>query len=171
MSEDQLRAVVKTKMRLFHPKVFFNHRTDKKSGLGVDKHFRQGVLSGMPDMEVFLGTDKYNGLHIEQKILEKDPFRILPRKKVMAIDNETDGVYSQEAEHVRRQAFRIWQLNQNGYFACFAVGDEAVIDIVDWYKKDGHPDYFGSYSFTYNEIYGDPFSIVECTIPIWNNSK
>lgn len=166
--EDSQRSDMKSYIEKFYPDVFLNHRAENKSGKGLTGSYQQGINYGMPDEEYFAARGKYHGMHLEQKILKKDPFRWLPKKKCRAIENERyrgSGMYTQDAEHIRRQAYQMSRLNKAGYFACFAVGLKENQDIADWYLNGAKEKQFEWYEFQYTPPGG--YFPEKHTIPIW----
>lgn len=168
--EDKIRQEITTWMRRTYPDVFFMHDMDKKSGIGNLSNYSQGVLSGMPDLMIYKPVGSYHGLFIEEKTEKGDPFKVMPRKKCLYIENKDKlGLLTEHAHHLRQQAYRIHQLNESGYFACFGVGTDQIKDIIRTYLK-GHPmNTEHRYEFKYK---ASKYKLQKpCSIPIWNNSK
>lgn len=80
---------------------------------------RGGVLRrSLPDVEVFLPTERYHGLFIEMKVTGR---RLRKR----------DGSYVDE--HTEEQAHTLKQLNNLGYYATFCLGYEHAVAVLRAY--------------------------------------
>jgi len=76
---------------------------------------------GFPDLLIFKKAKRFNGLFLE---LKKTGEKLLNKS----------GVY--KTEHLKEQAMIISKLNNQDYFACFAIGYVQAIRIIDAYMHD-----------------------------------
>ena len=78
---------------------------------------REGVLAGMPDLQIFKACRGYNGLLIEMKAPATDTHG---KGKLSAIQKE-----------------RIEQLNKENYYTIVCFGWLEAKAVIDWYLGEG----------------------------------
>lgn len=123
--EQSIHLMLCNYLRLQYPDVIF--RTDG-AGLKLTKmqaiHFkRMQSHSGWPDLFIMYDNHGYKGLFLE---LKKDNTTLTYKR------GERKGTMVKDL-HLRNQAVMHERLKQQGYWACFAVGLDQCIDIVDRY--------------------------------------
>lgn len=156
-TEADVQAALHKYMQLQYPGVlaFCNyytavdrgHISERKRGAMAAAANRQGFLKGQPDYYVEAARGAFHGLRMELKCIDTDPFRIMPQKGCIALENDTiDG------ERLRLQASVLDDYRRAGYFACFAAGFDQAKAVVDWYMKGGASpglEMFSAYRFAY----------------------
>lgn len=117
-------------LRKEYPGVMF--RTDG-GGLRLSKtqaiaYAQMQYSPGWPDLYIPVKKRGYGGLFIE---LKKEGTSIYMK------NGERKGQLVSDP-HIRQQAATLDYLNRQGYFARFAVGEDAARRIIDWYfeRKD-----------------------------------
>jgi hypothetical protein len=124
--EENLQKQVCSYLRMQYPHAIF--RSDYASGLKLTmnqavQHKRLQSSRSWPDLFIYSAQRGYHGLALE---LKKDGTRIYlttgPRKGKLSSDL-----------HIQEQAAMLQQLNDEGYFARFAVGFDKTQKIIDWY--------------------------------------
>lgn len=136
-TEADLQIQVADYLRLRYPKVIFHSDFGSGIKLTMRQAARQkrmnGGQRGYPDIFVakpILGFDKdkqpfyKHGLFLE---LKREGTRILKK----------DGTYVAD-KHIREQAQMLEELCRLGYVACFAVGYEQAVTIIDNYLGKGY---------------------------------
>lgn len=130
-NEQSVQLAVCHYLDVCYPHVMY--KSDYGSGLGMTQNqarlqARMQSGPGWPDMflpvPVHHSNGKhYCGLYIE---LKADGATVVlkngPRKGKLTTD-----------AHIQKQAAVLQQLNHNGYYANFAVGYDAAINVIDWY--------------------------------------
>lgn len=104
-----------------YPKVLFLSDTIANIKLTMSQAIRnksiQKVGFKCPDLIILQPSKKYNGLFLELKV--KSPYK----KNGELFKNE----------HLQGQQLTINKLNDNGYYATFAVGFQESKNLIDWY--------------------------------------
>lgn len=116
--EATLQLQICNYLRTEYPDIIF---TSESSGvkltMGQAVKAKQMRSSGkLPDLWILEPAQGYHGLFVELK--------------VDSIHNKK-GEY--KTEHIRKQAETIERLNDKGYYACFAIGFDQAIKIIEGY--------------------------------------
>lgn len=170
-NEDALRAKTFSYLSKTYPEVLAFSMLDNPniSSKATRIHKKmEGRLSGLPDIYIEESRHGFKGMRIEQKAGPKEsPFCWMPRKKCMKIENEAyegSGVYTQEAQHMREQAYRLHQYYSRGFFVAFACGWEENRYLIDWYLTSNQMIEYEYYEFKWvTNKYG--LFPEECKIP------
>ena len=122
--EESLSLKVCNYLKTDYPDIIF---TCESSGIRLPiyaavKLAKQRSESGLPDLMVFHPNKNYGALFIE---LKKEGTVIFLKNGSMTAD-----------KHIREQAAVLKRLNDLGYKACFAVGYEEAIQIIDDYMTN-----------------------------------
>lgn len=123
MSEKALHKSVCQYLKYQYPDVMFNSDMAGSMKLTIGQAVQIKSLRsnrGFPDIIIFEARGNYHGLLIE---LKKDGERIYNKK----------GECS--TPHILEQSACICRLNQKGYKACFAVGFDEAVKIINEYLK------------------------------------
>jgi len=114
-------------LRKQYPEILFN--MDVLAGINLSlpqgvKAKKQGKTKSWPDVFIATARHGYHGLFIEQKRHGERIYQV----------NQPDKYAS---EHVEAQALMLERLQDEGYYAAFAVGFSETKALIDWYLGEG----------------------------------
>lgn len=131
--EESIQRQVCSYLRLQYPQVIF--RTDFTAGripLTPYQGRQYAALQsgrGFPDIFIYTARRGYCGLALE---LKRDG------TVIYATRGPRKGKLTSEI-HIQEQAAVLQRLNNEGYFARFAVGFDKAVKIIDWYFNKQTP--------------------------------
>lgn len=112
-------------LRVKYPRVLFMSDTIASVKLTIPQALRNKAIQcenfKCPDLIIFEPKGKYKGLFIELK--SKDIYKKNSKELL-------------KNEHVEAQLDTITRLLFKGYFACFCVGIENTIDVIEMYMNE-----------------------------------
>lgn len=121
MSEKTLHRAVCDYIKYQYPGILFNSDMSGAMRLTIGQAVQIKALRsnrGYPDIVIYEPRGIYHGLFIE---LKKDGEKLYKKNGECA------------TEHILEQAACIARLNAKGYKACFAIGANSAIEIIDQY--------------------------------------
>ena len=122
--EFELQKAVCRYISFQYPTMLFSSDTIASVKLTKQQAYRNSLIQKkgfkMADLQIFEPNEKYHGLFIELKV--KSPFK-------------KNGELLKD-EHLEGQQKSIDDLNAKGYYACFSVGLDMTIKIINDYLNN-----------------------------------
>lgn len=137
--EERLQIRISNYIKREYPQVILVG--DFAAGLDLTDNQRKKMMAmrsedGQPDISIDFPSRGYHGLRIEIKkegthVYRKDgKLRKQPYKRKYWVGTKC---FIRTGDHLAEQAATLQKYNDMGYFARFGIGEEKIIQLIDWY--------------------------------------